>query len=109
MPWQLHAMQRLRDEYGEASLLEYADRLEDVLGQNDMPMPDFPAMVWSLERLQCDEDVAVGIARDGGESLAFVWPADKIQFVGTEEITLVYEADGTRSVVILHRYVPPGE
>ena len=109
MPWQVHATDRLRSEYGEEPLRRYADRLEGVLRQDDLPVPDFPAMIWSLERLPGGVEVAVGIAQDKGEPLAYVWPADKVQFVGTEEVTLEYQAEGGRSLVVLRRYSPPGE
>ena len=52
---------------------------------------------------------AVGIAQDAGEPLAYVWPADRVQFVGTEEVTLEYQTEGGRSAVVLRRYGPPGD
>ena len=51
MPWQLHTTDRLRAEYGDELLCRYAERLEDILSQNALPVPDFPAMIWSQERL----------------------------------------------------------
>src|SRR4051794_22357185 len=98
MPWQLNASDRLRAEYGDDQLRRYAERLEDVLRQNDLPVPDFPAMVWSQEELPGGVAVAVGIAQDRGETLAYVWPADRVQFVGTEDVALEYQAEGGRSV-----------
>lgn len=90
MPWQLNATDRLKAAYGEEALRRYAWRLEDVLRQNDLPVPEFPAMIWSQERLPGGVEVAVGIAHAEGEPLTCVWPADKVQFVGTEEVTLEY-------------------
>jgi len=109
MPWQLHATDRLRAEYGEEQLRRFADRLEDILRQNDLPVPDFPAMNWSRERLPDGVEVAVGIAQAEGEPLAYVWPADKVQFVGTEEVRLEYQDEGGRSVAVLRRYSAPND
>lgn len=109
MPWQLHATDRLRAEYGEEQLRRYADRLEDILRQNDLPVPDFPAMIWSQERLPGGVDIAVGIAQDRGQMMAYVWPADKVQYVGTEEVRLEYQDEGGRSVAVLRRYSAPDD
>src|SRR4051812_22996910 len=109
MPWQLHATDRLLGEYGEGPLLRYAERLEGILRQNALPVPDFPAMIWSRERLPGGGEVAVGIAQDRGQTLAYDWPADKVQFVGTEEVTLESQDEGGRSVVVLRRYSPPND
>src|SRR4051794_9552066 len=88
MHWQLNTTDELRAEHGADRLCRLAGRLEDILTQNGMPIPPFPEMIWGEERLPGGVEVAVGIAEDGGEPLAYVWPADKVQFVGTEEITL---------------------
>lgn len=84
MPWHLTATDRLRAQYGDDQLRRYAERLEDILSQNAFPVPDFPAMIWSQERLPGGAEVAVGIAQDRVQMMAYVWPADKVQFVGTE-------------------------
>ena len=109
MPRLVHTTDQLRSEYGEEPLRRYPERLEEVLRQNDLPVPDFPAMIWSLERLPGGVEVAVGIAQDKGEPLAYVWPADKVQFVGTEEVRLQYQDESGRSVVVLRRYSPAGD
>ena len=109
MPWQLHTTDRLRAEYGDELLCRYAERLEDILSQNALPVPDFPAMIWSQERLPGGAEVAVGIAQDRGQMLAYVWPADRVQFVGTEEVRLEYQAEGGRSVAVLRRYSAPDD
>ena len=109
MPWRLNTTNRLRAGYGEEPLRRYAERLEDVLRQNALPVPDFPAMIWSQVRLPGGEEVAVGIAQDQGDTLAYAWPANKVQFVGTEEVTLEYQAEGGLPTVVLRRYGPPGD
>ncbi len=109
MDWQLSTTDGLRAEHGADRLCQLAGRLEDVLRQNGMPIPPFPEMIWAEESLLGGVEVAVGIAEDGGEPLAYVWPAEKVQFVGMEEMTLDYQpAEGERSVVVLRRYIPPG-
>lgn len=107
MSWQFHATDRLRQDYGDDRLRRSAEWLEDVLRQNGLPIPEFPEMIWARETLPGGVDVAVGIARDAGGRLAYVWPADKVEFVGTEEMTLEDQGKGGPRSVVLRRYIPP--
>jgi hypothetical protein len=47
MDWQLNTTDGLRAEHGADRLCGLADRLKDILGQNRMPIPEFPAMIWA--------------------------------------------------------------
>ena len=66
MPWRMHATDRPRSEYGDDQLLRHAERLEGILRRNDLPVPDFPALIWSQERLPRGVEVAVIEAGLGG-------------------------------------------
>jgi hypothetical protein len=94
MPWQLHTSDRLRADYGPDRLLPYAEGLHAILDRNQMAMPHFPEMVWVKRHLSDGVEVAVGIAQDRDDLLAYVWPADKIEFVGTEEVVINPPEDG---------------
>lgn len=109
MPWELISTDHLRTLYGADDLCGFAERLKDVLDQNAMPVPEFPAMIWTRESLPSGEEITVGIAEDQGESLAYIWPANKIEFIETEAVTLEYQSEaGPRSVVV-QRYRPTDE
>jgi hypothetical protein len=104
MPWQLHTSERLRADQGPDRLLPLAEGLKGLLDRDRMPMPRFPEMVWVMQRLGDGVEVAVGIAQDRDDLLAYVWPADKIEFVGMEEVAVEPPADGGGPAVILHWY-----
>lgn len=109
MRWELHTAGHLRAGHGEDLLRGYAERVKAILDQNGRSVPRSPGMVWAAERLPGGEAVAVGIAQDGVSLIAYVWPADKIQFQSTEPVTLEYRTDdeGGTAAVVLQWYEPP--
>jgi len=109
MPWQLISTDHLRALYGADGLSSFAAHLKAVLNQNGLPVPQFPAMIWTRESLSGGDKIAVGIAEDKGEALAYIWPADKIEFIETESVSLEYQsAEGVRSIVV-QRYSTPDD
>ena len=111
MRWELHTADHLRAAHGNDILRGYAERLKAVLDQNGRGVPRFPGMAWTDERLPGGEGVAVGVAQDGVSLIAYVWPADRIEFQSMEAVTLLYQeagAAGTASV-LLRWYAPPDD
>ena len=104
MPWQLHTADRLRADHGPDRLLEHAEELKGLLERNELPMPQFPEMVWVQRRLADGVEVAVGVAQDGEDLRAYGWPSDKIEFIGTEELAVDPPAGSGGPPIILHWY-----
>ena len=78
-----------------------------LLERHGLPLPAFPGMAWVTDRLPDGTEVAVGVAEAEAGPLAYVFPADKVQFDRTEERRLEGRAaEGAATAVTVHWFTP---